>query len=749
MSKYLAELQYSADLIVRYLGVFPTIVYQQVGDELVELLIQRGVNVKSSTLTNDPYNVFGNRLESKDVFQTVVLCCSIDWILNHDTNSIAGQLYRCATNNALLIVFDHERVVANGYRAAIEDSLFAAGFRKHANYFGFLEYGYDQPNVALIPLERIDERSGSMFDFADLIRERHLHMDMLRETGSRSNAHLLRYSLAANFIRPGDSVVDAGCGFGYGSYIIARSSPISNLLGFDSSSFAINYADEHYSRHNSTRFTAGVLPHCLEELADSSVDFIVCMETLEHVVEPEALLTQFYRILTPGGRIAVSVPHDWSDASGQDPNPFHHQVYTLQSLVSQISQHFDIELMLSQVADRVKDLKGSPGSFVPRPPSITEIDLDCGDDDLEAEWLLCVASKSPIAEKKENFVLRAFSQEEAIASGNTLNLSGYQNPWLFRSIVWRGMRTSNPKLRAKWAREILSTAEQHSADEGAALCVLAYIALEGRETLPEEIDKRIRNYIANSKSPDIAVLRWRVSLSFAYANVLLQRGENHLAERYLFSISSLNPEKFSVTLITKEAEAVRLLAVLAAGRGQLEEAHDVLRNGFERVYNKLISNLTARTEGAPAPFYFHEVGEVFSLLATMLGARRRLEECLFRPSTFYAEFQTDSVRSTNEFNRVLRDMSRDRAFFQEEMNKLLAWRQEMEGWASKLAEGMAWHQKQSELLRQEARSWEEAKEYFENELQKSLDFHKLKDELISTLRAENAELKAAKLDGPS
>jgi len=46
-------------------------------------------------------------------------------------------------------------------------------------------------------------------------------MDMTREVGPRADAHTVRYSLAAQWVRAGDTVLDCACGLGYGSAILA------------------------------------------------------------------------------------------------------------------------------------------------------------------------------------------------------------------------------------------------------------------------------------------------------------------------------------------------------------------------------------------------------------------------------------------------------------------------------------------------------------------------------------------------
>jgi SAM-dependent methyltransferase len=52
----------------------------------------------------------------------------------------------------------------------------------------------------------------------------------------------------------------------------------------------------------------GELPAALATLADESLDVVLLISVLEHLSEPERLLTQARRLLAPGGRCLVNVP---------------------------------------------------------------------------------------------------------------------------------------------------------------------------------------------------------------------------------------------------------------------------------------------------------------------------------------------------------------------------------------------------------------------------------------------------------
>ncbi len=56
------------------------------------------------------------------------------------------------------------------------------------------------------------------------------------------------------------------------------------------------------------RVIEGLLPAAMDEVADASLDVVLCMSVIEHLWEPDATLAHFRRVLRPGGVCAVNVP---------------------------------------------------------------------------------------------------------------------------------------------------------------------------------------------------------------------------------------------------------------------------------------------------------------------------------------------------------------------------------------------------------------------------------------------------------
>jgi SAM-dependent methyltransferase len=99
--------------------------------------------------------------------------------------------------------------------------------------------------------------------------------------------------------RPGDRVLDLGCGDG-----LFTAHAGEDAVGADIAEAALARAR---ARHPALRFVRvrveGPLP-----FARGEFDLVWCSETLEHVPDTAGFLAEARRVLVPGGRLAVTVP---------------------------------------------------------------------------------------------------------------------------------------------------------------------------------------------------------------------------------------------------------------------------------------------------------------------------------------------------------------------------------------------------------------------------------------------------------
>lgn len=139
--------------------------------------------------------------------------------------------------------------------------------------------------------------------------------------GEIAHEHWHRYAFARHFAT-GRRVLDAACGEGYGSALLAATA--AEVVGVDIAEEAVAHARSTYAGRSGLRFeqaSAAALP-----LPDGSVDLVVSFETLEHLPREDQprMLAEFARVLTRDGLLLLSAPNpvEYSEARGYR-NPFH------------------------------------------------------------------------------------------------------------------------------------------------------------------------------------------------------------------------------------------------------------------------------------------------------------------------------------------------------------------------------------------------------------------------------------------
>jgi SAM-dependent methyltransferase len=114
--------------------------------------------------------------------------------------------------------------------------------------------------------------------------------------------HLVRY-LVATELAPRRRVLDAACGEGYGTALLAAAGARS-ATGVDLDERTIAHAE---GRHPGAKFVRADVRQLPFE--DGAFDLVVSFETIEHVRDPEAVLDEFRRVLADDGLLIVSTPN--------------------------------------------------------------------------------------------------------------------------------------------------------------------------------------------------------------------------------------------------------------------------------------------------------------------------------------------------------------------------------------------------------------------------------------------------------
>ncbi len=159
-----------------------------------------------------------------------------------------------------------------------------------------------------------------------------------------SYEHIHRYAFAALWCKDA-RVLDAACGEGYGSSLLAQSA--ASVTGVDISAEAVQHAAQRYTEQESLDFRVA---DCTQLPFDSDqFDMVVSFETLEHLKQQEAMLSEFRRVLNPEGFLILSSPDKavYSEQRGF-VNEFHVRELYREELEKLIAVEFPVCRLLGQ-----------------------------------------------------------------------------------------------------------------------------------------------------------------------------------------------------------------------------------------------------------------------------------------------------------------------------------------------------------------------------------------------------------------
>jgi ubiquinone/menaquinone biosynthesis C-methylase UbiE len=499
-----------------------------------------------------------------------------------------------------------------------EDAAFAVGCRKHPQYYGVTPYHAleTEGNSIAIPLEKLPKDALFQYPLSALLKQRDLHMDMSRETGRRSDAHMARYQLAASYVRDGDTVLDAACGMGYGSHLLSVQSAAAAVVGADLDRDGIAYATQSFASKD------GRLSFCVADvqklgfLSDDSIDVFASFETLEHVPHPEQLIAEAKRLLRPGGRFIVSVPNLWVDDTGRDPNPHHLQIYDWDRLYREISSAFLLESVFAQTAGGGMKLGSHPRSMQSLAVAAKQ--------DTPAEWWIVVGMKDPLQGQGS-----AYQETSLTWNGSPPNIAAfardYANPWLIRGMVSIGWRCTNEQQLEQMAAQVRK--DSHSkVDKGAALCVLAYRVLSSPSRLyPANISvliDEIDSYVQDGDCDHPQELRWIISNLYAKALLLNAMGNRTDALEAFEFCANHDPLIYSPLLATKTVAACWQAGLITFHDQKLNLARTYWRKGIELTEKALHGDWREIYGELEHPFRFglKEAMEILDLAANCADA---------------------------------------------------------------------------------------------------------------------------------
>lgn len=169
--------------------------------------------------------------------------------------------------------------------------------------------------------------------------------------------HKLTYEYALNFVQ-GKSVLDAGCGTGYGSHMLA--SRARRVTAIDLSAGAIDYCRAHYAAPNLDFIQMDVTQLGFRR----AFDVAVSVQVIEHLPDPGAFLDLLKQTVHPGGTILLATPNVRTPRKGDAANPFHCSEMNYDELHALLGKHFSSVQVLGIGHARANPLRtfiyGSP-----------------------------------------------------------------------------------------------------------------------------------------------------------------------------------------------------------------------------------------------------------------------------------------------------------------------------------------------------------------------------------------------------
>ena len=98
------------------------------------------------------------------------------------------------------------------------------------------------------------------------------------------------------------AALDLGCGVGR----LTAELRVRRRVGADVSRVALDRARAHAAEHDIE--LVELTPGAVLPFGDGEFELVLLAEVLEHVVDPQTLLTEAHRVLQPGGEIAITTP---------------------------------------------------------------------------------------------------------------------------------------------------------------------------------------------------------------------------------------------------------------------------------------------------------------------------------------------------------------------------------------------------------------------------------------------------------
>jgi len=119
-------------------------------------------------------------------------------------------------------------------------------------------------------------------------------------------------------IKPGEMIIDLGCGNGWATRLLAKQAPGSQAIGIDCAPGMIARAEELHSYTIRARYE--LMPFEALDFPDARFERAFSMEALYYAADLEQALAELARVLKPGGEANLVLDY-FGERPGQDSWP--------------------------------------------------------------------------------------------------------------------------------------------------------------------------------------------------------------------------------------------------------------------------------------------------------------------------------------------------------------------------------------------------------------------------------------------
>ncbi len=622
---------------------------------LVRTLLRRGVDARGIDIAEAPIEE-ANRLapgrfqtgsilkipSGDGAFQTVLCTDLLEHIAEQDVPAALGELFG-VSSRFCFVRLSVEPDRDNRWHLTVRDRdwwlerFFEAGFRRHPLAQTVVPYDAMRGEGWQITL--VLEKAPTQEPCPAAKNTGVYARDVTREVGDDAERAIATVMLASRCIATSDRVLDAGEGVAWSASMLAACSPASEVVAHVRDS-AQAWARERFASDNLRVDRAG-------ELDEQSHGVIVSLGKYRQTSSLQRDLPSLARALEPGGRLVVDLPG------------------------SVTSEQIDAEAH-GLLADAIYAMEPVSADDADTPGLFRRV--QAGEPNQAAQRTLLVLMRDPVGASAKRYVERAFPEHLEKPGFHVANFArDLDNPWLLRAMVSVGMRGTNPDLNARIAQGTLDAARLGSADEGAALCVLAYRVLDADTIDPEraaDLVARIDTYHARADGTPYA-WRWRISNQYASALLRLALGQLEDAREAFLVCAEMDPTPYSPLLASKTVDAWYRAGLIDACAGRTDEARASWTNSLLALERSLKSdwlNVWGSPE-QPLSFAMADLAILVDLGSRSSSALGSLAEWHTRPGPTWtnAHRQTlaDVRRNVDRLERSRDWMDRQRAWLRD------------------------------------------------------------------------------------